>query len=442
MGFGYVKTDPEKFLPFFLSYPHPFPLYLQVRLHPLDMSADTSALPSLNPHVAAMQPSATLAVSARAKALRREGRDVVALSSGEPDFDTPAPVVEAAFQALRDGFTHYTANAGMPELREAVAEKLRRENGLDVSAANVLCSNGAKQSVAQTVLALCRPGDEVLIPAPYWVSYPEMARLAGATPVAVETAPEDDYKMSPGKLEEAITEKTRLFIFNSPSNPTGVVYTPDEVEALAAVLRQHPHVFALSDEIYEYVLFDAQHTTLAALDGMGERTVTVNGFSKGYAMTGWRIGYAAGPTWLIEAMATIQGQFTSAPSSITQKASLAALAMSHEPIERMVDAFRRRRDFMLGRIRELADVVCPQPEGAFYLFPDVSAYYGRTTPGGDAIDGSEALCLYLLEKQGVALVPGIAFGADYGVRISYAASMESLAKAADRISEGLGALQV
>ncbi|HLT47210.1 MAG TPA: aminotransferase class I/II-fold pyridoxal phosphate-dependent enzyme, partial [Rubricoccaceae bacterium] len=225
------------------------------------MPAAAPPVHELNPNVAAVRPSETLAIMARAKALLREGRDVVALSAGEPDFDTPAPIVEAAHQALREGFTHYTPNAGIPELREAVAEKLRRENGLDVDAAQVLCSNGAKQSVAQVVLALCRPGDEVLIPAPYWVSYPEMARLAGAVPVALETGPETEYKVTPEQLDDALTERTRLLIFNSPSNPTGAVYTPEEVEALAAVLRRHEHVFVVSDEIYEHVLFDARHVS-------------------------------------------------------------------------------------------------------------------------------------------------------------------------------------
>ena len=395
----------------------------------------------LNPFVAAVRPSATLAITARAKALRREGRDVVALSSGEPDFDTPAPIVEAAHQALRDGYTHYTPNAGIPELREAIAEKLRRDNGLDVTAADVLCSNGAKQSIAQVVLTLCRPGDEVLIPAPYWVSYPEMARLAGATPVALDAPPEDGYKVTPERLAGAITEATRLLLFNSPSNPTGAVYTPDEIAALAEVLRRHEHVFVVSDEIYEHVIFDAEHASIGARDGLGERTITVNGFSKAYAMTGWRLGYCAGPRPVIDAAARVQSQFTSGPSSITQRAAVTALTMDHALVREMVGAFRARRDIMLDRLAALPDVVCPKPEGAFYLFPDVSAYYGRTAPDGTAIAGSEALCLYLLDAHGLALVPGAAFGADYGIRLSYAASTEDLEKASERLAEGLAALR-
>lgn len=395
----------------------------------------------LNPHVVAMRPSETLAITGKAKALVRQGRDIVSLSAGEPDFDTPGVIVEAAIQALRDGFTHYTPNPGMLELREAVAEKLRRVNGLDIQTAQVLCSNGAKQSVAQAVVALCRPGDEVLVPAPYWVSYPEMARLVGAVPVEVATSPATHYKLTPDQLEAAITERTRVLIFNSPSNPTGAVYAPEEIEALAEVLRPHDRVLVVSDEIYEHVLFDATHTAFGSLDGMAERTVTVNGFSKAYAMTGWRLGYAAGPSWIIDAMAKVQSQLTSAPSSISQKAGVAALAMSTEPVDTMVAAFRERRDFFLRRIAAWPHVVCPKPEGAFYLFPDVSAYYGRSTPDGTVITGSSDLCEYLLEVHEVALVPGSAFGADYGVRISYAASMDDLKKAADRIEAGLAALR-
>lgn len=404
------------------------------------MIADAPVLNELNPNVAAMRPSATLAVAARAKALSRSGHDVISLSAGEPDFDTPAPIVEAAFQALRDGFTRYTANPGILELREAIAAKLQRENGLEVEPGQVLCSNGAKQSVAQAILALCRPGDEVLMPAPYWVSYPEQVRLAGAEPVAIETAAVDEYKMTPAQLDAAITPNTRLLILNSPSNPTGAVYAREEIEALVEVLHQHDHVIVLSDEIYEYVLFDAEHTTIGALPGMAERTVTVNGFSKGYAMTGWRIGYMAGPQWIVDAAAKIQSQFTSAPCSITQRAALAAVQMSKEPIEAMAVSFRERRDYMLDRVNQWPGVRCPKPEGAFYLFPDISAYFGRTASDGTEITGSEALCFYLLEQHGVALVPGQAFGSDSGVRVSYASSMDELARGADRIEAGLGAL--
>ena len=404
---------------------------------------ETAAAPvttALNRHVATVQPSATLAVSARAKALKREGKDVIALSAGEPDFDTPAPIVEAAHQALRDGFTHYTPNPGTPELREAAARKLREENGLDAEASRVICSNGAKQSVAQAILAVCGPGDEVLIPAPYWVSYPEMARLAGATPVVVKARVADGYRLTPEALAGALTERTRVVLLNSPSNPTGAVYAPDEIRALADVLRGHPRALVVSDEIYEKVIFDAEHLSIGSLPGMAERTMTINGFSKAYAMTGWRLGYACGPAWWTGAMATIQSQITSGPSSISQRAGEAALAMDPGPIREMVAAFRERRDALLGRLRALDGVACPTPEGAFYLFPDVSAYYGTRTASGAEIGGSADLCLYLLEEHGVALVPGVAFGDDDGVRISYAAGMDALMAAADRIEAGLAAL--
>ncbi len=395
---------------------------------------------SLNPNVQAMQPSATLAMTSRAKALQREGRPVIGLSAGEPDFTTPRPIIEAAQRALDEGWTHYTDNAGLPELRAGIADKLRRDNGLDYAAEQILCSNGAKQSVAQAVLALVRPGDEVLIPAPYWVSYPEMVRLAGGVPTVVEAHADAEYKITPEQLERALTPRTRLFIFNSPSNPTGAVYTRAEQEALASVLRRHPDVFVLSDEIYEYVVFDAEHTSFAALDGMKARTVTVNGFSKGYAMTGWRLGYLAAELPIVKACAKVQSQFTSAPATVSQKAGVAALEMGFDPIREMVEAFRARRDFLLARLGSIEGVVLPRPEGAFYLFPDVSAFFGCQTDGR-LIDSAEELCFYLLEQHHVALVPGEGFGAPRGLRISYAASMDELSTAADRIERGLAALR-
>ena len=405
------------------------------------MTTEPPAPDAINPFVAAMQPSATLAISARAGQLKREGRDVIALSAGEPDFPTPAPIVEAAHQALRDERFGYTPNAGIPELREAIAAKLTLQNGLDVCAADVLCSNGAKQSVAQAILASCAPGDEVLIPAPYWVSYPEMVRLAGATPVAIETTAEAGYKITPRQLADAVTDRTRLLLLNSPSNPTGAVYTPGELEALAAVLREHEGIVVVSDEIYELVVFDAELVSFATLDGMAHRTVTVNGFSKGYAMTGWRLGYLAGPPWLVQAASKIQSQLTSGPNAVTQYASLAAFTLGDGPIREMVAAFRARRDAVLARLRAIDGVSCPQPEGAFYLFPDVSTFYGRTAPDGTEIADSVALCTYLLEQHDVALVPGSAFGGPGGVRISYATDMETLMTACDRIEAGLAALR-
>ncbi len=395
----------------------------------------------LNPLVEAIAPSKTLLITGQAKAMKRQGLPVVSLSAGEPDFNTPTPIAEAGIQAIREGFTHYTENAGIPELREAISEKLLRDNGLSYAPEQILCSNGAKQSVAQSVLVLCRPGDEVIIPAPYWVSYPEMVKLAGGKPVIVPTTAANGYRMTPEQLEAAITERTRLLILCSPSNPTGSVYTAEELEALAEVLRRHEQVWVISDEIYEYILYEATHTSFATLPGMYERTVTVNGFSKAYAMTGWRLGYLAAPLAITRAAAKLQSQFTSGPSSISQKAGLAALNMGREPVKTMVQAFRERRDFLLEALGQIDGLVVPRPEGAFYVFPDVSAYLNTCTPEGTFIATSEDLSVYLLQKHLVALVPGTAFGDPRGIRFSYAASLEEVAEGVRRFAQGLEQLQ-
>jgi len=395
----------------------------------------------LNPRVAAMQPSATMAMTARTKQLLREGHPVIGLSAGQPDFDTPPPIAEAGIQAIRDGFTGYTENNGMLELRESICRKLMRENGLEFSPGQILCSNGAKQSVALAITVLCRPGDEVLIPAPYWVSYPEMARFAGAHPIILPTTADHEYRLDPEALDAAITERSRIFILCSPSNPTGSVYPKEELEALADVFRKHKHVYIISDEIYEHVIFDAEHVSFATLEGMRERTVTVNGFSKAFAMTGWRLGYMAAGTEIVKAAGKVQGQFTSCPCSISQKAGIAAMDIDSGPIREMVAAFRQRRDFVLEQLRRIEGIQCPKPEGAFYLFPKVSAYFGTMAPSGRRIDKSEDLCLYLLEEHYVALVHGDAFGDPEGLRISYAASMDDLEEALRRIKSGLAQLR-
>jgi aspartate aminotransferase/aspartate/glutamate/aspartate-prephenate aminotransferase len=395
-----------------------------------------------NERVAAMQPSATLAMKSRASEMRRQGHPVVALSAGEPDFDTPAEISEAGIKAIKSGYTHYTENPGAMELREVISRKFARDNNLDYTPSQILCSNGAKQSIALTTHVLCDEGDEVLIPAPYWVSYPEMARFAGAEPRIVLASVENEYRLTPEQLDEAITDRTRMFILCSPSNPTGSVYSREELEALADVLRQYPDVYVMSDEIYEYVLFDdAEHVSFASLPGMKDRTITINGFSKGFAMTGWRLGYLAAPEPITKACAKVQGQFTSAPCSVSQKAGAAALTMDMSPVHRMVEAFRQRRDYMVERLGQLDGVRCPMPQGAFYLYPDVSSYFGAETPDGVAIEDSSDLCFYLLENEHVALVPGTAFGAPNGLRISYASSMEDLETAMDRIERGLKALR-
>jgi aspartate aminotransferase/aspartate/glutamate/aspartate-prephenate aminotransferase len=393
-----------------------------------------------NDRVEAMQPSATLAMKSRAEERRRQGHPVVALSAGEPDFDTPDPISDAGVEAIRDGFTDYTENPGTLELREAICDKLERDNDLSYTPDHIVCSNGAKQSLALAIHALCDEGDQVLVPAPYWVSYPEMARFSGAEPVVISTDVDDQYRLTPDALEAAITEDTRLLILCTPSNPTGTVYPPEELAALAEVLRDHEQVYVVSDEIYEHVLYDAEHRAFASFSGLKDRTITVNGFSKAYAMTGWRLGYMAAPAPIAQAAAKIQGQFTSAPCSITQKAGVAALEMDHGPVDEMVAAFRRRRDVVVDRLRAIEGVRCPVPEGAFYVYPDVSRVLGAEAPDGSTIEDSSDLCFYLLEEHDVALVPGTAFGAPEGLRLSYASSMEDLETALDRIEAGLSAL--
>jgi aspartate aminotransferase len=398
------------------------------------------AIQEINPCVAAMRPSATLAVSARAKALKRAGRPVIELSAGEPDFPTPEPIRRAGIEAIEEGFTCYTPNPGMPELREAIVARLEADYGLRYGPGQVICSNGAKQSVAQALMVLLRPGDEVLIPAPYWVSYPEMVRLAGGRPVAIETTPGSGYRLTPDQLDRAITGRTRVLILNSPSNPTGAVYTREEMEALAVVLRRYEHVIVISDEIYAQVLYEGEHVAVASLEGLFDRVLTINGFSKAYAMTGWRLGYLAGPDWVVRAVDKLQGQLTSAPSSISQRAGIAALEMDGEPVRQMVRAFRERRDFVLEALENIHGVVCPRPGGAFYVFADVSAYFDSEAPDRTVIGDASELCLHLLDTYDVALVPGDAFGAPYGVRLSYAASPEDLHEALRRIADGLRSL--
>ena len=394
-----------------------------------------------NPRVASMQPSATLAMAGRAKKLKRAGADVIALSAGEPDFNTPEPIANAGIQAIREGFTRYTQNPGMIELREAICEKFARENNLEYAPSQILCSNGAKQSVAMAVSVLAAEGDEVLIPAPYWVSYPEMTRFAGAKPVIAHTTAETQYRLTPQQLADSLTERTRVLILCSPSNPTGSVYTHEELAALAEVLRDYKQVVVVSDEIYEHVIYDAVHVPIATIPGMQERTITVNGFSKCFAMTGWRLGYMAGPEDIVKQAAKMQGQFTSAPSSISQRAGVAALNMDMGPIRLMVQAFRERRDYLLERMRTVPKIHAPKPEGAFYLFPQCSDFYGMVAESGRTINSSDDLCFYLLEEHLVALVPGAAFGDPNGIRISYASSMEDLQKAFDRIELGLSQLR-
>jgi aspartate aminotransferase len=388
-----------------------------------------------------LQPSATLKVTGRAKELKRQGKSIVSLSAGEPDFKTPKHICDAAIKAIEEGFHGYTMNPGTPELREAICAKLKRDNSLDYDPSQIICSNGAKQSVGFSILALIDPGDEVIIPAPYWVSYPEMVRLADGKSITIRTSFENNFKLTPEQLEEAITEKTKALILCSPSNPTGAQYTAKELEGLAEVLREHPQVYIISDEIYEYIVFEEEHVSiLNVAPDLKDRVVLINGFSKGFAMTGWRLGYLAAHNDIVSAVSKIQSQETSAPSSISQKAGEAAYKGSLEEVEAMREQFKKRRDYLVNALNTLKGVSCFSPGGAFYVFPDISHYIGTKKQDGTPIGSSTDLCLYLLDEFGLALVPGDAFGEPNGIRLSYAASMNDLEEAMKRLKEGLASL--
>ncbi len=395
---------------------------------------------SISKNIQRIQPSVTLAITAKAKAMKKAGVDVIPLSAGEPDFDTPENIREAAIQAINCGFTKYTPAVGTPELREAVCEKLKKENGLLCEPSQVIVSCGGKHSISLAIMALVGEGDEVVIPAPYWVSYPEQVKLTGGTPVILETEKENGLKIGPGQLKKAITSRTKLFILNSPSNPSGVVYTEEELKELAEVALE-AGIFVLSDEIYEKIIYDgAAHYSIAVQEGMPKQTIVINGVSKSYAMTGWRIGYAAGPEEIIQAMGKIQSQQTSNACSIAQAAALEALTGPQESVERMRKAFDKRRKYIVQRLNSTPGVSCPEPQGAFYVFPDVSVFYG-TSLGDTRIDGSVSVCDFLLEEEKVACVPGAGFGADNHIRLSYATSMENIEIAMDRIETGLNKLR-
>lgn len=388
-----------------------------------------------------LQPSATLKVTGRAKELKREGKSIVSLSAGEPDFKTPKYICDAAIKAINEGQHGYTMNPGTPELRDAIVEKLKRDNGLDYNPSQIICSNGAKQSVGFAVLATIDKGDEVVIPAPYWVSYPEMVRLAEGESVVVRTSFENDFRLTPEELDNAITEKTRLLILCSPSNPTGSCYSKADMEGLAEVLRKYPDVMILSDEIYEYIVFEKDHVSiLNVAPDLKDRVIVVNGFSKGFAMTGWRLGYLAAHSDVVKAVSKIQSQETSAPSSISQAAGLAAYTNDLDEVYAMREQFKKRRNFMVESLNSIEGVSCFTPGGAFYVFPDVSSYLGSSSPSGSTIETSTDLCLYLLDEYGLACVPGDAFGEPNGLRMSYAASISDLEEAMSRFKKGLGSL--
>ena len=389
----------------------------------------------LSDTLARVKPSPTIAVSTKAAELKAAGRDVIGLGAGEPDFDTPQNIKDAAKRAIDAGRTKYTAVDGIPELKAAICAKFLRENGLTYTPAQVTVGTGGKQILYNALMATCNPGDEVIIPAPYWVSYPDMVLLAGGTPVPVVAGIDTAFKITPAQLEAAITPKTKWFIFNSPSNPTGAGYTRDELRALCDVLLRHPHVWVMTDDMYEHLVFDDfVFTTPAQVEpALYDRTLTCNGVSKSYAMTGWRIGYAAGPVALIKAMGTVQSQSTSNPSSISQYAALEALNGPQDFLAPNRALFQGRRDLVVSMLNAADGITCPTPEGAFYVYPDISGCIGKTTPSGTVIRDDEVFATALLEETGVAVVFGAAFGLSPNFRVSYATSDAILAEACTRI---------
>ena len=397
----------------------------------------------LSDRVLNMSVSATLQMTDKSRELKAKGIDVIALSIGEPDFDTPTSVKEAAKAAIDNNLTHYPPVPGLPVLREAICNKLKRDNNLDYDVAQIVVSTGAKHSLANVFMSILNDGDEVIVPAPYWVSYPEMIKLAGGKTMVVDAGIEQNFKISAKQLEEAINDKTKAFLFNSPSNPTGSTYTLQELEKLAEVLEKHPHVLIISDEIYELINFVGKHHSLASFPKLKDRVVLINGVSKGFAMTGWRIGYMAAPLEIAKACSKLQGQFTSGASTISQAAATEAIntkPSESTDLKSMLKQFKNRRDFLMELLKDVPGIKSNVPGAAFYLFPDISYYFGKSTDG-IKINDSNDLALYLLEKGHVALVAGEAFGSPEYIRISYATSMENIKEAVKRISEALGNLK-
>ena len=396
----------------------------------------------LSETLARVKPSPTIAVTNKARELKAAGKDVIGLGAGEPDFDTPQNIKDAAVRAIAEGKTKYTAVDGIPELKAAICAKFKRDNGLDYTPAQVTVGTGGKQVLYNALMATLNPGDEVVIPAPYWVSYPDMVLLAGGEPVIAEASSQTNYKLTPDQLEAAITPKTKWLIFNSPSNPTGAAYTRDEIKALTEVLMRHPHVWIMSDDMYEHLVYDGfEFTTPAQVEpALYDRTLTVNGVSKAYSMTGWRIGYAAGPEPLIKAIGKIQSQSTSNPCSISQWAAVEALNGPQDFIPVNNEMFKRRRDMVVAMLNEAEGITCPTPEGAFYVYPMIGGLIGKTSAGGAVISDDEAFATALLEETGVAVVFGAAFGLSPHFRISYAAADAQLTEAIARIRGFCGSL--
>ena len=387
-----------------------------------------------------LSPSATLAMSQKSAELKAQGVDVINLSVGEPDFNTPDHIKEAAKKAIDDNYSRYSPVPGYPALRNAIVAKLKNENNLEYTAAQISCANGAKQSVCNTILALVNPGEEVIVPAPYWVSYPEMVKLAEGEPVIVTAGIEQNFKITPAQLEAAITPKTKALILCSPSNPTGSVYSQEELAGLVTVLEKYPNVFIIADEIYEHINYIGKHQSIAQFPSMKERTIIVNGVSKAYAMTGWRIGFIAGPEWIVKGVNKLQGQYTSGPCSVSQVAAEVAYTGTQEPVEQMRQAFERRRDLIVSLAKEVPGFEVNVPEGAFYLFPKCSSFFGKSA-NGHTINTSDDLAMYLLEVGHVACVGGTSFGAPECIRMSYATSDENIVEAIRRIKEALALLK-
>lgn len=387
-----------------------------------------------------LAPSATLAMSQKSSEMKAQGIDVINLSVGEPDFNTPDHIKTAAKEAIDENYSKYSPVPGYPDLRKAIVDKLHRENQLDYEVAEILVSNGAKQSVCNTLMALVDEGDEVIIPAPYWVSYPQMVKLAGGNPTIVKTGFAQEFKILPEQLEAAITPKTKVIILCSPSNPTGSVYSQSELEGLAHVILKHEDLYVIADEIYEHINYVGKHESIAQFPGMKERTIIVNGISKAYAMTGWRIGYIAAPEWIVKGCNKLQGQYTSGPCSISQRAAIAAYTQSQACVEEMRQAFQRRRDLIVKLAKDIHGLEVIEPNGAFYLFPKCNYFFGKSTDGY-YIKNSTDLSMYLLEKAHVATVGGDAFGEPNCLRMSYATSDENIQEALQRIKNALEQLQ-
>ena len=396
---------------------------------------------ALSQRVLDMQESATLKMAKLARELKAQGQDVIDLSLGEPDFDTPVHIKEAAKKALDAGYTKYTPVNGLLELREAIVRKMAKDHDLHYTVNQVVVSNGAKQSVYNLCMALLDPGDEVILPAPYWVSYYEIIKMAGGVPVIAYSDIDQDFKCTPQQIESLITDRTKFILYSSPCNPSGSVFSYEELQALAAMLQGHDHVLVISDEIYEYINFTGRHYTIAAMEGMKDRTVIINGMSKGYAMTGWRLGHIIAPTWIADACTKIQGQVTSGASAFGQKAAAVALEADHTPTFDMVAAFHKRRDLIISLLEQIPLLLVNRPQGAFYIFPDISAYFGKTSTSGYHVKDADDMSLYLLAEAKVSTVSGGAFGNDKCIRLSYATSDDKLRGAAARIADALNKLR-